>query len=1669
MKNFGKKFLASLLAVAQIITFTPVNNLTAFAADGDGNDITTDNNGFKTSFDASTGTLTVSPDKEDGNEHTVVGTDLWKNVKDDIKTVIFEEGITKIGESFGNTNADNACKNLKKVVLPASLTDIGGHAFTNCTSLTDIDFSKCKNLKNINDSDPHNSGELSEFSNCTSLKKVDMSGCTSLEKIWYWGFSNCTNLETVILPSNLKTIGEEAFKNCPKLSTITYKENESGKNKFPDSLTYIDVSAFENDTALTNIDLNKVQTIKVQAFRESGLTEIDLPDSLTHIEPRAFNMCNNLHKISGGKGIQDNLADDVTHNTIDPNYKHDGKDILGVADYFGANEDYTGYPLSPYHKNEIFTYTNVDDAVDCIKYGNWRLARRYQFEVKWIDATRKVWKDEDHVFDGYTAYFDYYNYKMQGKNSETTNAPTDEVIKPNKEYKEYDGRGTDYSEHEVDGKILIPSDEWKLSKDENGKKVDITTDTTMDDIKENMDGHTINLYLTDYTTKYKVTYNYKYGAMSQDATESQLYNPDETLKDIPNPKTAGKTFMYWLDDKGNKVEINETTPVTRNITYTAIYNNASVSYRFYYIPNDGRKETISFSNRVKPSVQKMCIAGTKLTDIPSTEDVTDEYGYVYKFKGWYNTEEYDELTDENKVTVDETVIIKEGTNNFYGIYQQANSVTYQYKTTNGMVLQDERTAKVLDTLGDSYEDAPATIEKNGTTYTFSKWIDSADYSEVTLSKDTVVTGSKTYIAQYVAPQTNSFGFYTAYADENNAIKRISNASFMSVVVGSKIDFPEKDSTVNLNGDIYIFKGWVKGRLTYSDTIENVSYLDTTNYICKADDTAFTAVYVPKEKCTVRFIAKDSEGNDKVLDDFTEKVDDGTPINLPSRYPLFAYDEYTKDGKSYELVDGWYKNNTDKYNYNAEVTITEDTDFYAHYKEVEPTKYTITILNDDDSTIKTFEVEENNSFNYSTKPISATDSSKEFYGWTYDDGIIEGVDISISNVTKNLTFRAVYLVKPKTYTVIFKPENGDADTVKTNVASGTSMSTLKPADPTRNYDLFLGWYKNNTNIIDEYITADTTYIAKYTVRHIVKFVGFDEESSDKDAYVDDGSTYRDTTEAIYDEYITEDFIPTKTGKTFKGWKVSDTNEIVSTKDAIDRVITEDTTFTATFEDNIVNLTFRFFDADNTLIKTSTVMQLSTTFADIPKPDSNPTKDGYTFKGWRAESDIVKDTDVFSEDTDFYPVFEENAPEKVTARFIDYDDTELDSKEVTKGTTLGDITFIPSRQEDDNFTYTFKAWTVDNNEVTDDYVINEDTTFKATYTATPKQTTPVEPDPDVTITVTFKPENGETDTIKTDVVSGSALGTVKIADPVKAEDDKFTYTFAGWKVEENDAVVDDSYVINKDTVFIATYTATRKTYHVIFKDEDGTIIEEKDVPTNTPLGDIKPNDPSKEGKDFKGWDDGTGIKPDDTPITKDTTFTATYESKELPPTPTPEPVIPTPTPTPTPEPVIPTPTPTPTPEKPKETVTIKFYLDYDLTELFDTVVVNKGEAFTYNKEPEGYKFWINVDQYVENRVYHNGETIYPMKDMTFYMEKEIKDTPDDSKVIDKPKKDDTPIKDTPKDTPKDNKKVPTPKDNPKEDNKKKEDRDIPKTGDRVLIYVLGLIAGLAILKKKKKDND
>lgn len=2110
MKKFGKKFLASLLAVAQIITFTPISNLTAFAAntatDGNGTD---DAQGISSTF--SDGVLTISHIDGESNS-TISSNRLWSSVKDDITKVVIGEGITVVGMAFGNTDANEACKNLTTVELPESLTDISNNAFANCTSLTDVDFSKCTNLQHIsgvkfnsNHTNINGDGENNEFLNCTALTRVDLSNCTKLDRIWSSGFEGCANLEEVILPSTTQMIGQKTFKDCSNLTTIN----------IPDSLIYISQNAFQADTALTNIDLNKVETIKESAFIESGLTEIDLPDSLTYVEQFAFNQCNNLQKISGGQGIQDNL----TNNEKDATYKHNGNDILKVSTIFMAQVTYDGSPLYPYPEDNFqsssetkeMIYTNVDDAVDCIKYGNWRMAHRYQFKLRFIDATHTIF-DTDKVFDGYTGYFDYYNdtVKAADVNNQISNVPV-KYEKANAAFVHY-YRDENYAVHTKDGKTYTPSDKWTRGK--TGPEVDLTKDTQI--LRD------IDYYLTKYDTD-TVIHRVKFKNIKGEATVEQTYNDGEHLTNIPTDLNYSDTnynyiFKGWstTTSEDDIVTVDETVTVTEDKEYYAIYEQTdklTLKYVYTTMTNDNPdcdnpfsldstkylKDERDYDNAAVG--QKL---GSTYEDAPATLTKDDKtydfvgwYAYYYTGNGGFKTIT---INADTKISKDNISTDRHNGNSivYYAIYKY-NPKKYMVSFINEDNTSENKSGEVEsgNTYANTYngfDDVDEYFVPSSAGKTFKGWKVN-DTDEIVTTKDAidrVITEDTTFKAMF----TKTIGFYVAYLNDDNSVDSVDIHSGISVEVGSKIDFPTMDAKKTVNDTKYVFKGFIKGQADSDTDMTTAEYVDTTNYICKPDSEAFTAVYEP-EKCTVRYIGKDSNGEDTVLKTVTITANE---IMMLSDDSIITNNNksYTKDGKKYDYeYYKWYKNNNDaeKYTYGASVTITEDTDFYVHYKEVEAKTYTITLKNDDGSKIGEFKVVENQQFSYSAIPTSKNDpSGKEFTKWRDEDYDYWDAPIYIDSVTQDKTFTARYEDKT-VVNLTFRFFDADDALIKTSTVmqlSTTFADIPKPdSNPTKEGYTFKGW-RAETDIVkdSDVFNEDTDFYpvfeenapTEYTLRFFLqtehgnyvwktdkvkagdsytlptrdevnplRFETTDDKTyeflrwtkkgsaayldavitptSDMDFYADyreihfytvtllnddntvittqkvESSNYftydskptskvnaedkyfghwkrtegtsgsntifnsiniqvydNVTYQAVYNDvhYVTIKFvdaernelnsvtmkegnkitasdIPTKkaNGNDILGWRFGITNDDIlnttfstdMTYEAVPNITfkkkdgstiktvaatfnrekdyydatqvevpsdisrwtldgTEYTSSDITDGEHIKNIkkdlvfeeavavqpTIKIIfvdDDETTVLKTEKVYALGILFNQLDAPSVSNKEDDvytYTFKGWRVkgETDLVNESRGFNTDTTLVAVYDKVAkpvtpvePEKVTARFINWNNAELDSKEVAKGTTLGEIVIdTPSRDEDDNFTYTFKAWTVNNNEVDNSYVINEDTTFKATYTSTPKQTTPVDPDPDVTVTVTFKPENGETDTVKTDVVSGSALGTVKIADPVKAEDDKFTYTFAGWKLEENDAVVDDSYVINKDTVFIATYTATRKTYHVIFKDEDGTTIDEKDVPTNTPLGDIKPNDPSKEGKDFKGWDDGTGVKPNDTPITKDTTFTATYEPKELPPTPTePEKVTvifkdydgttieekqvnknsflgtvkpenptrtdykfvgwskddvvrddgfiitedtvfiatyvtkeikliqidgtlldkdgkpianavvtlhstvrqtttdengyyifknveleehevnakventevykynidatdvenikkvlesqdanydvnsnisekngvvtitlnakekgnetPAPTPVePTPEPVIPT----PTPVQPKETVTIKFYLDYDLTELFDTVVVNKGEAFTYNKEPEGYKFWINVDQYAENRVYHNGETIYPMKDMTFYMEKEIIDTPDDSEVIDKPtdepKNDDTPIKDNPKDnkdvpTPKDNKDKDKPKDkkdNPKEDKEKKEDRDIPKTGDSILIYVLGLIAGLAMLKKKKEND-
>ncbi len=89
---------------------------------------------------------------------------------------------------------------------------------------------------------------------------------------------------------NVTVIGEEAFRNCQIIESVTMS----------DAITIIDISAFESCASLASVVLSdKLDQIRDKAFGNCKLlSRIVLPDSLTHIGASAFYLCEALKSIS---------------------------------------------------------------------------------------------------------------------------------------------------------------------------------------------------------------------------------------------------------------------------------------------------------------------------------------------------------------------------------------------------------------------------------------------------------------------------------------------------------------------------------------------------------------------------------------------------------------------------------------------------------------------------------------------------------------------------------------------------------------------------------------------------------------------------------------------------------------------------------------------------------------------------------------------------------------------------------------------------------------------------------------------------------------------------------------------------------------------------------------------------------------------------------------------------------------------------------------------------------------------------------------------------------------------------------------------------------------------------------------------------------------------------
>ncbi len=173
-------------------------------------------------FDSATGELRISGKGPTANFYTYTPNPFTN--RDDIKSVIVEQGITVLGKNlFLNSSIENLyisegvteigegmCMNSSKlshVILPKSLSVMRNNAFQNCSSLREIVIPE--NLKEI---------PIKGFDGCTNLEYVKIS--EGVEQINNQAFTN-TAIRDIVVPSTVNYLSSYIFMGCSNLETIT--------------------------------------------------------------------------------------------------------------------------------------------------------------------------------------------------------------------------------------------------------------------------------------------------------------------------------------------------------------------------------------------------------------------------------------------------------------------------------------------------------------------------------------------------------------------------------------------------------------------------------------------------------------------------------------------------------------------------------------------------------------------------------------------------------------------------------------------------------------------------------------------------------------------------------------------------------------------------------------------------------------------------------------------------------------------------------------------------------------------------------------------------------------------------------------------------------------------------------------------------------------------------------------------------------------------------------------------------------------------------------------------------------------------------------------------------------------------------------------------------------
>ena len=232
--------------------------------------------------------------------------------------------------------------------------------------------------------------------------------------------------------------------------------------------------------------------------------------------------------------------------------------------------------------------------------------------------------------------------------------------------------------------------------------------------------------------------------------------------------------------------------------------------------------------------------------------------------------------------------------------------------------------------------------------------------------------------------------------------------------------------------------------------------------------------------------------------------------------------------------------------------------------------------------------------------------------------------------------------------------------------------------------------------------------------------------------------------------------------------------------------------------------------------------------VTKPEA-PEKEHYVFGGWyNGDTEWVFETDTVEKDMTLTAKW---TPEVYSVTFKNYDGAELAKENVSYG-SLPQYSATPEKLGNAQYSYVFARWVDENGQTVDLANIGRNIILTAVFTETLN-----------TYKVTFK--NGD-EVLKEEQVEYGTVPTAP-ANPTKAADAQYTYTFKGW----DKAIT----AVTGEIVYNAVFTKTLNKYKVTFKNGDEVLKEEQveygTVPTAPETNPSKDVD-AENHYVFDGWD-------------------------------------------------------------------------------------------------------------------------------------------------------------------------------------------------------------------------